>query len=540
MDKYKYIKYFPKPFLEDLVNGKTIPIIGAGFSKNAEIPANKKMLAWDELGRAIAGEIVDYKYTNAIDAISAYCHEYSRTKLVEKLTSLLLINTVKPGKTHTAFCELQFDIVCTTNFEFLLEDGYKLVNRYCRPIIEEDQLSISTNTENVQLLKLHGDLHHPNRLVATEEDYDSFLSKYPMLSTYLANLLISRTPFFIGYSLDDTDFRQIWQLIKDRLGSLRRQAYVLKVSCSTHEKARFERRGVKVIDIKGNPSDYPTILQEVFTELKDYWTSSYLEENIISEDNAMAELALPGDVQNRLCFFSIPIKLLPFYKKYVFPLVKRLGLIPISADDVIDIGDNWIAKITAIIERAEFVVVDIATQNTFFELGIALTSKDRLTKILIIREEYSQLPIDIQGYFSIERPSDPFFEPEQLSEQIENWFIDVLEPMKSIYQEEPVRLYKKKEYRAAVISAISLLENYLRNQLADFTNLQKRKKSLYSLVQLAAEYQIINDNVVGNIKEWMHVRNNTVHSKRKVNFQEAKRIVNGVMKIINNTTDNIV
>ena len=82
MANYKYIKYFPKPFLEDLVNGKTIPIVGAGFSKNADIPKNKTMLAWDQLGQAFADEIEDYKYSNAIDAISAYCHEYSRLCLI--------------------------------------------------------------------------------------------------------------------------------------------------------------------------------------------------------------------------------------------------------------------------------------------------------------------------------------------------------------------------------------------------------------------------------------------------------------------------
>ena len=276
MKKYKYIEYFPKPFLQDLVSNRCLPIIGAGFSKNADIPKNKKMLDWDELGKAIAQDIQDYKYTNAIDAISAFCHEYSRTNLVEKLTELLLLSSVKPGKTHKAFCELQFDIVCTTNFEFLLEQGYGLIPKYCRPIIDEDQLSISNSSDGITILKLHGDLHHPNKLVVTEEDYDRFLSKNPMLATYLANLLITRTPLFIGYSLDDTDFRQIWQVIKDRLGSLRRQAYVLKIDCSPHEKARFERRGVKVINIKGNPSDYPKILEDVFTELKDYWNEEVL------------------------------------------------------------------------------------------------------------------------------------------------------------------------------------------------------------------------------------------------------------------------
>jgi hypothetical protein len=82
MKKYKYIEYFPKPFLQDLVSNRCLPIIGAGFSKNADIPKNKKMLDWDELGKAIAQDIQDYKYTNAIDAISAFCHEYSRTNLV--------------------------------------------------------------------------------------------------------------------------------------------------------------------------------------------------------------------------------------------------------------------------------------------------------------------------------------------------------------------------------------------------------------------------------------------------------------------------
>lgn len=112
MKKFKYIKSFPTPFLEDFVNNRCLPFIGAGFSKNAEIPSGKKMLDWDELGKVVTGSIQDYKYTNALDAISAYSHEYSRTNLVEKLTELLLINAVKAGRVHKAFCDLQFDIVC--------------------------------------------------------------------------------------------------------------------------------------------------------------------------------------------------------------------------------------------------------------------------------------------------------------------------------------------------------------------------------------------------------------------------------------------
>lgn len=532
MKKYKYLDYFPKPFLDDLVSNRCLPIIGAGFSKNAEIPKNKKMLDWDELGRAIAADIQDYKYTNALDAISAYCHEYSRTNLVEKLTDLLLLGSVKPGKTHKAFCELQFDIVCTTNFEFLLEQGYSLIPKYSRPIIDEDQLSIANIGDGITILKLHGDLHHPNRLVVTEEDYDRFLSKNPMLATYLANLLITRTPLFIGYSLDDTDFRQIWQVIKDRLGNLRRQAYVLKIDCSPHEKARFERRGVKVINIKGNPSDYPKILEDVFIELKDYWNEEVLKLPTVSEEATLAELALPDDTNNRLCFFSIPLKLLPFYKKYIFPIASRYGLVPISADDVISVGDNWIAKVTALINKAEFIVLDLATQNTMFELGLVLSQSKHANRLLIIRSENSPIPVDIQNILHLTRPDNPFENIEELSLRIETWFRDVVEPLKATYDEEPKRLLNKKEYRAAVISAMTLLEVNMRQRVENFKGVPVKTTAPYSVYVLARDFQLITPEQFDNIRRWSDTRNRLVHTKAIVNAKDAKRIVNGVYQLL--------
>ena len=55
-----------------------------------------------------------------------------------------------------------------------------LLNKYCRPIIEEEQLAISSQNQGVSLLKLHGDINHPTRLVITEDDYDTFIDKYPI------------------------------------------------------------------------------------------------------------------------------------------------------------------------------------------------------------------------------------------------------------------------------------------------------------------------------------------------------------------------
>ncbi len=98
---------------------------------------------WEQLGKDIAALIPGYQYNGALDAISAYSYEYSRTKLIEKLSQSLHVKDARPGYTHKAFCELPFELVCTANFEFLLERGYDLNSKYCRPIVEEDQLAIA-------------------------------------------------------------------------------------------------------------------------------------------------------------------------------------------------------------------------------------------------------------------------------------------------------------------------------------------------------------------------------------------------------------
>lgn len=241
----KYIKHFPKPVLDDLVTGKWLPVVGAGMSLNAIVPAGKKMLLWNGLGETLAKELEDFSSTSTLDAISAFEHEFGRARLVERLSELLLIKDAQPGNAHKEFCTIPFDIVCTTNFDFLLERQYDLTPRYVYPIVDEEQLSVNSGNAGTLLLKLHADLRHPKRLVVTEADYDGFLTHYPLLATYLANLLITKTAVFIGYSLEDPDFRQIWRVVSDRLGRSRRMAYVIAVNASSADVARYERRGVK-------------------------------------------------------------------------------------------------------------------------------------------------------------------------------------------------------------------------------------------------------------------------------------------------------
>lgn len=114
-------KYIPKTLQEDFIDNRVIPFVGAGFSKNGILPSNQKMLDWDELGKSISTYISNYSYSNAIDALSLFESEFSRTKLIELLARELKVNQIKPGNAHRSLCDVYFDTICTTNFDFLIE-----------------------------------------------------------------------------------------------------------------------------------------------------------------------------------------------------------------------------------------------------------------------------------------------------------------------------------------------------------------------------------------------------------------------------------
>jgi hypothetical protein len=129
----------------------------------------------------------------------------------------LRINDAQPGEAHRAFCSVTFKTVVTTNFDLLLERQYAGLQRPCLPIIDEVQLSLPNPYEGPTLIKLHGGVHHPERLALTEADYDIFLAKYPLFATYLSSLLIANTAVLVGYSLEDPDLRQLLAIIRERL-----------------------------------------------------------------------------------------------------------------------------------------------------------------------------------------------------------------------------------------------------------------------------------------------------------------------------------
>lgn len=522
----KYINELPKTLLDDFVNNRVVPIVGAGFSKNAYAPNEKTIPDWEQLGRQVGEYIPGYVYTNALDAISLFESQFSKVKLIELLSELLNVNELKPSTTHHAFCDLFVDTICTTNFDFLIEQTLQETHRPHSIVVSEERLAINTKAET-KVIKLHGDFNHPEKMILTESDYDSFLNKNKILATYIANIFITKTLILVGYSFEDIDTRNIWKIINDRLGELARPAYVVLVNATAIEISRFERRGIRVINLKGKKEEYPQILKGFFSEIKAYTDEKRAENIKTTNERAQGELKLPIE-NKRLCFVSAGYDRLSYLKELIYPVLKKHGITPITYEELIMPGESWLFKCEALLKEASIVIVDVSSSN-----------ESTLWELVTVRNMQKQLVIIEEEDFYISRPQSLIDLPhisysmhgnnERFSAELERAVLMYLEPI----NDEPYRLLSKREYEAAVISAFRLLEMTLSERGYMHNEQGYRSVGLKKMLDNVRDEGV--NQIVHKVQSYLNVRNQIVHGNAiKITKKEATEIVETVMALVNN------
>lgn len=475
--EYTYLSSIPKPLLNDFISGRVIPFVGAGFSKNADIPMGLSMPDWNELGKLAADEIPSYDYdNNAIDALSYYEDLYSRSKLVELLMKKLHFGKIQPGATYKAFCDLFTGTICTTNFDSLIEDMMTLMHRPVSVVVTKDRLTIGNNDES-KIIKLHGDFNHPDKMVITEHDYDVYLEKNPIFATYVANLFITNTMLLIGYSLDDNDFRSIWQIINSRLGSMARPAYCITVGASPEKITRYKRRNIRIINLEGEPSKYKTILHDFFVELKDYIDSEKDKTAKSIDERINEQMMIPAE-DNKLCFISCAMSRIAQLSALINPVFHNLGITPVRIDDMLMPSDNWVDISQTAIRKSRAAIVDISdsSSNVMLELGVIKSTKQK-KNILLLCEEGTVIPVSLSDQSVLTYTFDVAHEKitYHFIKALREWSCRVFDVKSEIYDNkgkhtvftDAYRLLEKGEYSACIVSAYSELEYLISSRHTD-------------------------------------------------------------------------
>jgi SIR2-like domain len=134
-----------------------------------------------------------------------------------------------------------FNRFVTTNWDPFLERSLEILI----PMVEDRDVAFWDDRKR-QVLKVHGCITRPYSIVATKTDYDSCLKRNPLIFNKLKDLMATKTFIFIGYSLRDADFRQVWEGITRSLGRFAKLAYAVDPDAPAEEVDYWKSRGIEI------------------------------------------------------------------------------------------------------------------------------------------------------------------------------------------------------------------------------------------------------------------------------------------------------
>lgn len=546
----------PPPLLDDISAGKCLPFVGAGFSLNAKLPENNRMPDWPGLTRILAAHLISTAAKQGSPKVASdYERNFGRVQLIEAIRKALHTGVAEPGKAHIAFAQLPFDTVYTTNFDLLLEEANAILRRPYRSLVGELQMPFHGGPMSTTIVKMHGDLRHEEHIIVTKEDYDGYLQKYPVISTHLSAMLITKTALFIGYSLSDPDFNHIRDIVRSRLGRFQRMSYVVQFNRSeTKIKTMLDdhlhvlnfhvKHGEAIDDVL---ADFFGMIQraldlragkrlratrpDVFEEVP--------EGSIEAASKAPDASTLLGSSSN-LCFVLMPFGE-PFdltYRNVIQPAISASGLEPMRADQLFPL-DSIMEQIRAAIQQSRLCIADVTGRNpsVLYEIGIAHTL---MKPIILLAQDFHDIPFDLRQFDVIvydKGTGGRVVAREALRKSIEG-------ALGLGGLAEAHRLLDNGAFRAAAAVTGVLLEHVLwqviqRHELCFVEGRSQSVKTLGSggMLVMLARAGLINDNEIPALREALRIRNKAVHDLAEPTVQEAKHLFTTVEQFIRRHLD---
>ena len=233
----------PQELSQQMSKGNVVLFVGAGLSIGAGLPD------WDTLIRPLA-ERIGYKGDDQLKAAQFYENRYGRHALISYLRDKLDTTGIEPTENHDLLARLPIDTVFTTNFDDLLERAYRRAGRPVNLVVGATELPF-WDESRINLVKLHGTYDRPDSFIITERDYNTIYRRNALIVQQLNTLLATKTFLFIGYSVSDPDFNQIYDQLSIDLGRHQRRPYLVTFDVDEFTMEDLERRGFHVVSLPG-------------------------------------------------------------------------------------------------------------------------------------------------------------------------------------------------------------------------------------------------------------------------------------------------
>jgi hypothetical protein len=160
-----------------------------------------------------------------LDLAQWHLEHFGRETLSTVIRETFSDPTRLPTLAHYLLMSLPVRHVITTNYDDLLERTLTAMKRYPIKVIHQEDVTRTGQGGGVFVVKLHGDVAHPDHIILSRDDFDEFFERRPAMALLLEGLLLNQTFFFIGYGLRDPNFRQIYGRIARMLRNAHRRAF---------------------------------------------------------------------------------------------------------------------------------------------------------------------------------------------------------------------------------------------------------------------------------------------------------------------------
>lgn len=251
--------------------------LGAGASKEATDEAKNTPPDANELRDLIAQEFFKKEMKNRDlmqVAEMAIGVSGGRPQVYQYIKTIL--EPFKISKTHECISTYQWKMICTTNYDLILEESYANNEQRVQnivPFVKDAQPidNLLRESENgVQYIKLHGCLNHvfdaDCPLILSQEQYNSFSKNRKFLFNRLEDAAAQSVVLFAGYRLDDAHLRR---LVYDLPSDQRPRWYMISPGAEAEDIHFWSSKNIEIIPttlgefMRALNADIPALMRAV-------------------------------------------------------------------------------------------------------------------------------------------------------------------------------------------------------------------------------------------------------------------------------------
>lgn len=235
----------PSTLIDSAHHGDVVLFVGAGVS--TEVPAVFPETFYEQVKSELPTVEADEDFPTVMQR---YQDAFGRARLVRKLWRRFDYADAFPSvglpahRFHEELATMPYlQKIVTTNWDTYFEDYAGAI-----PFVQDTDF-IFDELPGRHIYKIHGSMTSPSSLIITQRDYERRLTELRdnLLGAELRKVLSTKTVVFVGYSLNDWHFREIFEAVTGSMADFAPQAFIV----DPFENSVAKELGVRQLQTSG-------------------------------------------------------------------------------------------------------------------------------------------------------------------------------------------------------------------------------------------------------------------------------------------------